>query len=185
MLIRDAAGDATEQPNMTIPGVNQPELDIVSADVASDARSVTTVVRVQRLGTALEAPGRRNQYRFSFHFGGYGDVITYAYRGIDGEKFHVTVPTEGQERTKILLPATGAFDVSRNEVRVTIPLAQARGNRIPRKTTYFTNLSAESFRGAGPVAGPVGGVGVATGMDQASTKARYLAGSPSCVRVGR
>ena len=185
LVIRDAAGDATDQPHLAVPGVNQPDLDIVSADVASDARSVTTVVRVQDLGTALEAPGRRNQYRFSFHLGYYGDVVTYAYRGVDGEKFNVTVPTEGEETTKTLLPATGVFDVARNEVRVTIPLKQASGNRGMRKPTYFTKLAAESFRGAGAVAGVAGGVGVATGIDHASSGGRYLAGSPSCVQVGR
>jgi hypothetical protein len=157
----------------------------VSADVASDARSVTTVVRVQRLGTALDAAGRRNQYRFSFTLGRYGDVVTYAYRGIDGEKFHVTVPTEGEDMTHTLLPATGVFDVARNEVRVTVPLVQASGNRNLRGRTYFTRLAAETFRGAGAVAGVAGGVGVATGVDSASSGSRYLAGSPSCVKVGR
>ena len=185
MLVRDAVGDATDQPNMTVPGLNQPDLDIVSADVANNATAVTTVVRVQDLGTALEAAGRRNQYRFSFHLGAYGDVVTYAYRGVDGEKFHVTVPTEGEGTTKTLLPATGAFDVARNEVRVTIPLKQASGNRKIRKPTYITNMSAETFRGVGPVAGVAGGVGVATGVDSASSTSRYVVGSASCVPVGR
>ena len=185
LLIRDVAGDATDQPNMTVPGVNQPDLDIVSADVASDARWVTTVVRVQDLGTALDAPGRRSQYRFSFRLGLNEAVETFAYRGVDGERFAVTVPTEGEERTKTLLPATGVFDVARNEVRVTIPLAQAsQGRKMPKKT-YFTELSASTFRGTGPAVGIAGSVGVSTGMDSASTTARYLAGSPSCVPVGR
>ena len=185
MLVRDAVGDATDQPNMTVPGLNQPDLDIVSADVASDARSVTTVVRVQRLGTALEAPGRRNQYRFSFHLGAYGDVVTYAYRGVDGEKFHVTVPTEGEYETKTLLPATGVFDVARNEVRVTLPLKQASGNRKIRKPTYISQLAAETHRGVGAVSGLAGSFGVATSVDNASSESRYVVGSASCVQVGR
>ena len=185
MLIRDAAGDATDQPGLAVSGLNQPDLDIVSADVASNGRSVTTVVRVQHLGTALEAAGRRNQYRFSFHLGAYGDVVTYAYRGVDGEKFHVTVPTEGESTTKTLLPASGVFDVARNEVRVTLPLKQASGDRRMRTKTYFSRLTADTFRGVGPVAGVAGGVGVSTGVDHAATASRYLAGSPSCVQVGR
>jgi hypothetical protein len=173
---------------MSVTGPNQPDLDIVSADVASDARSVTTVIRVQHLGTALEAAGRRNQYRFSFFLGAYGDVVTYAYRRVDGEQFAVTVPTEGETTTRTVRAATGVFDVARNEVRVTIPLMQARGNRTMRKQMYFTQLSAETFRGfgaAGSGAGLPGGLGVATGVDQASSRNRYLAGSPSCVQVGR
>ena len=185
MLVRDVAGDATDQPGLAVPGINQPDLDIVSADVASDPRAVTTVVRVQDLGTALDAAGRRTQYRFSFHLGAYGDVVTYAYRGVDGEKFHVTVPTEGEGTTKTLLPATGVFDVARSEVRVTIPLQQASGNRKIRRPTYISELAAATFRGVGPVAGVAGSIGVSTGVDTASSTSRYVVGSPSCVQVGR
>lgn len=182
MLIRDPAGDASDQPNLTVPGVNQPDLDIVSADIASDARSVTTVVRVQRLGTALEAAGRHNYYRFSFYLGQYGDVMTEAYRGVDGEQFAVTVPNEGDGVGRPELPATGVFDVARNEVRVTIPLMRASGNRIVRKGRYFSQLAADTFRGVGT--GTPFGLGVFTAVDHASTAKQYLAGSPSCVQVG-
>jgi hypothetical protein len=188
MLIRDPAGDATDQPSLSVPGVNQPDLDIVSADVASDERVTTTVIRVQRLGTALEAAGRRNQYRFSFYLGGYGDVDTVAYRSVDGEQFAVTLPAEGADMTRAVLPATGTFDVARNEVRVTIPLMQASGHRNVRKQTYFTRLAADTFRGfgaAGNSLGLAGGLGLATGVDHASSGNRYLAGSPSCVQTSR
>lgn len=183
MLVTDPAGDANDQPNLTVPGVNFPDLDIVSADIASDARFVTTVIRVADLGTALEAAGRRNTYRFSFKFGrNSGEVVTYAYRGVDGQQFLFSVPAEGGGNTVKQLPATGTFDVARNEVRVSIPLAKAKGSRIMRGDTYITRLNASTHRGVGIVPP---GVGAATGLDAASTGNRYRVGSPSCVPVGR
>ena len=184
MLIRDQAGDASDQPNLTVPGINQPDLDIVSADLASDARSVTTVIRLQHLGTAAEAVGRRNLYQFSFYLGYYGNVVTEAYRGVGEERFAVILPNEGSDPSSPELTATGVFDVARNEVRVTIPLMQASGHHYVRGQTYFTQLAAGTFRGLG-TGMPFGGAAVLTGMDQARTTGRYLAGSPSCVAVGR
>jgi hypothetical protein len=185
MLIRDVAGDARDQDHGTYIGPNEPDLDIVSADIASDARSVTTVVRVQHLGTALEAGGRRNLYRFFFQLGNRHEyVVTLAHRGIDGEQFGVIVPSEGGNVTATELPATGVFDVAHNEVRVTIPLMQASGNHIVRPQTYFSHLVADTYRGVGT--GPEAlGVTAATSLDYADTTARYLAGSSSCVQVGR
>lgn len=182
MLVRDAAGDASDQPNLTVPAVNFPDLDILSADIATDARSITTVIRVQDLGTALDAAGRRNQYRFSFKFGqNFGEIVTYAYRGLDGEQFLVSIPSENGSVTVDQLPAKGVFDVARNEVRVTIPIAQANDSRPVRRGTYLSGLTATTFRGVGILPG----IGAATGMDSATSESRYLVGTPSCVQVGR
>lgn len=182
-LIQDPVGDAADQPNTQLPGVQQPDLDIISADIASNERSVTTVVRVQNLGTAVDAAGRRNMYRFSFQLGNYGDVVTEAYRGLDGESFDFNVPNEGDDTTRPDLPATGVFDVARNEVRVTIPLMDASGRRIVWPSTRFKRLAADTFRGVGTSTRVA--LGVMTGVDRANSTRQYRAGSPSCVEVGR
>src|SRR3954454_4928922 len=83
-FIQDTAGDGNDQLNGTRVGPNEPDLDILSADVATDARSVTTVVRVANLGTALQAAGRRNLYRFFFQLGSrHENVVTLATRSLD------------------------------------------------------------------------------------------------------
>ncbi|MDX6197205.1 MAG: hypothetical protein QOJ79_356 [Actinomycetota bacterium] len=184
-LIQDAAGDGNDQLNGTRLGPNEPDLDIVSADIASNARSVTTVVRLSNLGTALEAAGRRNLYRFFFQLGSRHEyVVTLATRSLDGEQFSVIVPTEGSDvpGTDTAVPATGTFDVAHNEVRVTIPLSLASGNHNMPHQTYFHNLVADTYRGIGTEA--AGGANASTSIDYASTDRRYLAGSSSCVHIG-
>lgn len=182
MLVQDQAGDGQDQPYTTPPSPNQPALDILSGDVASNQRFVTTVIRVARLGTPLDSPGQDNQYQFTFWVGGDSRAVTtYAYRSADSESFWFGVRPEGGG-TEPLSLATGAFDVAHNEVRVTIPLDQAAHGRIIRPNTRFTHLGASTWRGYGLGAAYAS---VATGLDTASSGKTYLLGSPSCVAVGQ
>ncbi|MDP9101687.1 MAG: hypothetical protein M3N21_06020 [Actinomycetota bacterium] len=179
-LMQAPAGDASDQVNGVHLGPNEPELDIVSGDVASDARSVTTVIRVLRLGSATEALERQGIYRFFFRLGAApGTAVTIATRGLDGERFQVLLPSEGQSTVDTSLPATGTFDIPRNEVRVTVPIEVLTGGRHGSRRTFLSQLAADTYRGVG-----TGRAAASTSMDQASTTRRYLAGSPSCVSVG-
>lgn len=182
-LIIDAAGDAQDQPYTTPPSPNQPDLDIVSADVASDQNSVTTVVRVARLGTMLESPGTDNEFQFTFWVGKDSRAVTtYAYRGVDAEKFFFGVAPEGNSDNEPLSRATGVFDMANNEVRVTVPLTDAAHGRIIRRDTRLTHLGASTWRGYGLESAYTS---IATGLDTASSAKTYVVGSPSCVAVGR
>jgi hypothetical protein len=182
MLIQDKAGDAQDQPYTTPPSPNQPDLDIVSADVASDQHSVTTVIRVAHLGTPLDSPGQDNQFQFTFWVGKDSRAVTtYAYRSADAESFWFAVAPEGGGTEPSNL-AKGVFDVAHNEVRVTLPLDQAAHGRLIRRTTRFTHLGASTWRGWGLGKAYTS---IATGLDTASTDKTYLVGSPSCVAVGQ
>ena len=182
MLIQDKVGDAQDQPYTTPPSPNQPALDIVSGDVASNQNFVTTVIRVAQLGTALDSPGQDNQFQFTFWVGTDSRAVTtYAYRSADAESFWFAVTPEGGGPEPSSL-ATGVFDVAHNEVRVTIPLDQAAHGRIIRPSTRFTHLAASTWRGYGLGKAYTS---IATGLDTASSDKTYLVGSPSCVAVGR
>jgi hypothetical protein len=181
-LITDSVGDAQDQPYTTPPSPNQPDLDIVSGDVASDQTSVTTVIRVAHLGTMLESPGTDNQFQFTFRVGKDSRAVTtYAYRGVDAEKFFVGIASEGSSTNEPLSRATGVFDVVNNEVRVTVPLTEAAHGRIIRRDTRLTHLGASTWRGYGLESAYTS---IATGLDTASSSKSYLVGSPSCVAVG-
>jgi hypothetical protein len=182
-LLTDAAGDAQDQPYTTPPSPNQPELDIVSGDVASDQRSVTTVIRVAHLGTAMDSPGQDNQFRFTFWVGSDSRAVTtYASRSVDAEDFFFAVAPEGSSTYQPLSRATGVFDVANNQVRVTVPLAEAAHGRIIRRDTRLTHLGASTWRGYGLESAYTS---IATGLDTASSGKTYLVGSPSCVAVGQ
>jgi hypothetical protein len=183
-LVQDAAGDASDQLNGTHVGPDEADLDIVSADIASNATTITTVVRVQHLGTALEAAGRRNLYRFFFHVGNREqNVVTLATRSVDGEKFAAIVPTEGTDvpGTDTEIAATGVFDVAHDEVRVSLPVKTANWNRRLPRGVQLTQLVAGTYRGVGAEA--AGGADASTSIDWAGNGHSYVAGTPSCVRV--
>jgi hypothetical protein len=130
----------------------------------------------------LASPGTDNEFRFSFWVGRDSRAVTtYAYRGFDAEKFFFAVAPEGASTYQPLTQATGAFDVANNEVRVTVPLADAAHGRIIRRDTRLTHLGASTWRGYGVESVYTS---IATGLDTASSSKTYLVGSPSCVAVG-
>ncbi len=181
-LVQDKTGDAQDQPNTTPPSPNQPAYDIVSGDVASDQKSITTVIRVAHLGTALDSPGQDSEYHFTFWVGRDSRVVTtYAYRSVDAEKFFFGVAPESPGTNDPLSRATGVFDVANNEVRVTVPLTQAAHGRVIRGDTRLTHLGASTWRGYGVESAYTS---IASGLDTASSRKTYLLGSPSCVAVG-
>ena len=183
----DQGGDARESvpPSFTPVGPNEPDADIVSGDIASNGKSVTTVVRVAHLGSALEAAPRRLVYQFFFRFGKY-DVATLAFRSVDGETFRVSADNpETHDATGASpdMPAEGVFDVAHNEVRVTIPLLTATAGRSPKPGAVFDQLVIQVTRGVG--LNSSGGASAGEILDSARSTARYPAGSATCVRVGK
>lgn len=185
--IVDSHGDARASvpPGFTQVGPNEPDADIVSGDIASDASSVTTVVRVARLGSAVEAAPRRVLYQFFFRYGKY-EVATLAARSVDGETFRVHADnpeTHDASDASPYVPARGVFDAARNEVRITIPLGTATQHRIAARGATFGGLAIEVSRGVGLNA--AGGASAGDILDSARSPAPYPLASPTCVHVGR
>lgn len=180
-LLNDESGDAREYTPGIAIAPNEPDVDILSGDLASDAKNVTTVIRVANLGSALQAAPRRTSYEFFFRLGK-SEVITIAARSLDGESFSVLVDDpESTDVTGIpaAVAARGVFDLARNEVRVTLPLSQASGHRAVGAKATFDHLEISASRGLGTNRG-----GALSKIDQATSTRTYRSGAPSCVRPG-
>ena len=163
----------------TSGGVTDSSLDNPSADVATDATRITTVIRVAKLttGTDTTSPFGR-QWTLSFTIDGH----LVSFNIYDGPFGHMT-SYPGQPPV---------FDTTKNEIRFTTTLSQlanASGTpEIRNKASVLTafNASAEESVEGPNVPGAVRG-GTLFGLQQtdaASSAKKYVAGTPSCVKVG-
>jgi len=168
-------------------------LDITSADVASDDRHVTAVIRLRSLTTVEPGAASGANYRVGFVVDD-ARFSMLAGRTADGTtRFWVSVSETvgGVSAGRILAYVDGVFDEDASEVRIT-SRRQVFGEvaRIAAGTE-LARLTAESQRTAGVAALPVSpfpnpyGFTVSNGADEARSDASYAAGSPSCVVVGR
>jgi hypothetical protein len=161
-LIADAKGDATGT-GFGNNGPNDPALDIVSADLATDATRLTAVIRVAALAGSTDTAPTGRGYDVTFSVKG----TTFAVRGVlspAGDRWY-----DGN--------GTGVVDKAKNEIRITVPLAKFSVAIKPNDV--LTGLKANTWRYVGGTANvPMGRV------DDAATGATYKVGSPSCVKVG-
>jgi hypothetical protein len=183
-------GNGVPQASPVLSNVpSDPALDVTSADVASDRRFVTTVVRLAADTTALDprAPGR--DYLFSFRPARYpATVFTWV-------RFHPLAMPDAVwgifdpaqlGAPRIVGPARLLTNRAGTELHATIDLDADPVLRsylgVPGQT--FTALHAESDL---DVEDP-NGFGFSTfddpAVDTADSTARYAAYGPSCVRPG-
>lgn len=179
------------------------EVDVLSADVATDSKSLTAVVRLASLGAVRrDDPRSGRMYEFDFTV----NETTFMMLGslmYGGEDWGVwTRPTKRYPEAKggggfyFVGEATGVVDPARGEVRITAPLSVFSRLAPIRHGTRLYALSAFSYTAEGfnvryptPVEGrDVGAVVVGySDADDAwgRMETSYRAGSASCVRVGR
>lgn len=189
-LVRDASGDAQDLPRYLVNGPNQPNVDITSVDVASDSRYVTTVLRVQSLGTALQAAPGGASYFVYFRLGD-THYLTAANRFVDGTSFSLSGGRAPEGASGPVLPlgatgwaVTGVFDEVRNEVRVHVPLQLLRKDGSVARGRLVTHIAAATY----VTVGSYSVVGTHAGTQADGTEAppgRYPLGAPSCVSPGR
>lgn len=162
-VIQDPAGDATEALGASAP--TDPALDLVSADVASNATHVTAVWRVLSLaGNQTSWPvGRAYQLVFMAH--GKQIVLNAAFLDKDRTLWH-----GGQ--------GAGVIDAAKNEIRMTVPIASLSEKFKPGEK--LTELGALSFRNVAHQNYKVARADAASGVKPFYYQASY----PSCVKVG-
>ncbi len=172
-------------------------LDIVSADIASDDRYLTAVVRLRDLTDSRGAP-TGTAHDINFGLGGQR-FLASAYRAPDGVAFDLWVFREsagnanaGSTVYGFIGKIEGSFDEDTSEIRMHIPAALMRtygGIRGAR----FDRLSAVSLNYTGTTTDPgvlrrgyTGTKGGSTfeGTDEGSTTKTYIGGQPSCVKPG-
>ena len=191
-IVTDPAGDAGLS---AVPGEGND--DIVSADVASDGKTITGVLRL----AALDA----NDPMAPF---GHNYIVNFSAKGVENPLFLAarTYPTGtkfifGYQSTDPTLPlnisypigdATGVVDLAKKEIRVSAPNAgfAPAGSKLTLGTKLL-GVGALSYRIAGQGLVPsqsVGGHFVPLGgLSEQFDKAEggnYVVGTPSCVKPG-
>lgn len=164
-LVKDAKGDATDNGTSAVAMPNDPNLDIITADVASNTKTVTGVIRLAALdGQGSTAPAGA-AYTMSFLVKG-TVVVLRAYVSPAGESFADGTGTA----------LSGKVDRAKKEIRIHAPIAS-----LPvqfKAKDKITEIKAQSARW-------VGSTPISLGLvDNAISPAAYVAGTLSCVKIG-
>lgn len=179
-LMVDDKGDA--QFLGAVP--NDPNLDITSADVASDAKTVTAVLRLAAFGATdpqsplgrgyyvlFNAPG--SEFPIYFNMQITPDLTRFAWG--DLEKL-----ATGSGSYKKKGDATGVIDTAKGEIRISVPVSDVKAVGAVAPGSKLTNISAA----ATAVLGTSATGGLVSTVDDATSAKPYIAGSPSCVKPG-
>ena len=189
-LVTDDRGDAGTTAIPHVPGGDTD--DILSADVASDGRTVTAVLRMADVQDPDPVAPTGRGYTLSFQLRGapttyFLHVRTYA-TGTRYQFGSYAVDGTGQSYVRVLGDGTGRVSPTAHEVRVSAPAAAFRPQQVRRGAT-LVSLTARAYRwwgqglvddqDVGPVHVPLYGTGSA--FDEAFGD-RYVVGTPSCVK---
>lgn len=177
-LVTDDEGDATGfvfTDEDYLP--NNPQLDLLSGDVASNAKTVTAVIRTKELAlTDSQSPTGRAYYA---NFTADGTELYLAVR-LDGSGAGLYSAGYIDGRRIGLGAATGVIDVAKKEIRISAPISlfAEQANLKPGRKITDLNLLAQRFIGAA-------GAGATPSADAAEGGKAYTTGSKSCVTVGK
>jgi hypothetical protein len=179
-LVTDATGDAA----FPVAQQQQPLLDITSADVASDAKQITAVIRVNGPGTADALLNYRVSLRFSPPGAPTPLYLAYAYDRVSGEspEWGTYNPTSGVYDRK-----SASTDVLKtahvgNEFHVTVLTSALTGFKVA-PGLKLAGLVAESRAWSAAYYGQHNVI-LEKQVDTADSKATYVTGWPSCAKVG-
>ena len=180
-VITDPKGDASFLD--TLP--NDRSLDIVSADVATDAKTLTGVLRVDAFSAVSPTSPLGRGYYVMFN-APKSEFPIYLNLQITPDLTRYTWGTRetlpsGSGRFVRQGAATGVIDAAKNELRISVPLADVAAIS---KLTPGTKLTALTASTTSVIGTSVTGGLVATVDDAASAKS-YIAGAPSCVAIGK
>ena len=204
-LVTAPAGDGRATGHTSTPYTDDvydsTDLDILSADVATDAKNITAVVRLKTLRENDPDSPTGRSWDVSFLVGEqrYIMMATVApdgHRGIVYRQLHDTrYSGNGATTAEGIGPAKVVFDHKRAEVRMTAPLSHFVPHTPIIRGHAIRDLSSWSYHHAGVGGGrhslPNGHVvdygsgGVGSSIDGATSTKVYVAGTASCVAVGR
>lgn len=157
-------------------GPQEDALDIVSADLASDAKRITAVIRVKKLATTI-ATGVGQGYELQFLNDGENTLYLSATVSNGGQAFSVGFRDPTANTATSLGDASGVFDLAKNEVRISAPVSafSAQGTGVkPGKLLSIGTITASRNLVA---------VNVFADVNEGGTT--YKAGAPSCVTPGK
>jgi hypothetical protein len=180
-LLVDDKGDA--QFLGAVP--NDANLDITSADVASDAKTITAVLRLAAYAdTDPQSPLGRGYYvlfnapglDFPIYFNMQitPDLTRFAW----GDR--ETLATGNGSYVK-KGDATGVIDAAKGEIRISVPVSDVKGIAKVAPGAKLSSLTAN----ATAVLGTSATGGLVSTVDDAASSKTYTMGTPSCVVPGK
>lgn len=198
-LVKDAAGDANGFNPIGSPvptenaGPSDDSLDIRSVDVASDGKTLTGVVRVNKLAASDSMSPTGSGWQISFNAPGGQQFSLLATSDPSGAVTYGAGYTDPKTGSTDLYPggtATGKFLPTKNQIHISVPLSAFAGQSVIRTGDTLTGLLAFSGQSAAipDVTGQFGGgtlVGDTNPSDSAGPGKNYVVGTLSCVTPGR
>jgi len=173
-LVMDTKGDGTGfllTDQNYLP--NDPQLDLVSGDIASDAKTVTAAIRTDALALSDSSAPTGRAYYANFVV---GEAKLFLSVALDGAGAATYSAGFTETRRTSLGEVTGVLDMAKKEIRITAPLSifGDKAKITPGTKIVDLNLLAQRYvgnRAAGGVTPSGGKV--------------YTAGAPSCVVPGK
>lgn len=179
-LVRDAAGDEKPVPSA--------ENDLLTGDIATSGTTVTGVVRPADLRPVPPTHPGGSNYFVMFRIGASGRwAYLQAIVSATGERFYagrLDGTPDGYIYYDYSHPVQGVVDRTRKEVRISAPMSLFTTFMPLRKGARIHDIRLRSSLRELPYTEAT--PGFTRGADLASGgSASYVAGSPSCVPVGR
>lgn len=177
-LVQDPKGDGTGfvfTDEDYLP--NDPNLDLISGDIASNAKTITAVIRTDALAMSDPAAPTGRAYYANFTVGG-TELFLAVRLDASGNGTYNGGFIDGRRQN--LGAATGVVDVAKKEVRISAPLSLFASQAVIKPGTKIADLNLLAQRYIG-VAGP----GATPSADAAVGGKVYTAGGKSCVVVGK
>jgi hypothetical protein len=160
-LVTDARGDATGT-GLPVSAPNDGNLDIIGADLATNATTMTGVIRVASFSTADTSAPTGREYQVVYTVG----TATGSINAVISPSGTSWAGGKGQ----------GAIDTAKHEIHISVPLA-ALAVPVPAKAK-LTAIGAATWR-----VGTTDQIALGN-VDKAQSASSYIAGWPSCVKVG-
>jgi hypothetical protein len=183
-LIADASGDAP----IFGPTPSDDSLDILSGDIATNAKTLTGVVRLKNLAAATgTSPSTGQTYYVQFSVPGSDNPLYVAYQ-VDKTaglfQYGDLETTQGQGVYTPKGSATGIVDAAKNEIRISVGVGDLASLASVKPGKKISGIQALTFQNLG-LPNAAGGGGALVGGDTADATKSYVAGYPSCVTPGK
>jgi hypothetical protein len=173
-LIKDGPGDATLDPNGNPTMPNDPSLDIVGGDFATNASTMTVSIKLAATDNTVQGAGNSSQvgrvYRLFFTVR--GDT-----RSLD---VGIVPIADGFSHPELDSWPTGAFaqsiDTVNHVIKFSVPISTLPGPQ-PKVNEKISNLTVTSWRG-------LGAKNTLGKVDTGAATVAYASAWPSCMKVG-
>lgn len=174
--LTDPVGDMPQtKPDGATGKLYNPNLDIVSADVANNATVVTGVIRLARLDVTDDKAPTGRRYKIEWIYGS---------TGVQGFVDLALTPS-GMATSPV--DATVKLDHAKAEIRITAKIDKLVGHpTFAKGDTMLLKVTSDIERPNTPGLSPVGGSMLTNGGlgDTGEARKPYVMYSPSCVKPG-